>query len=92
MQKLIDGLIDEAAEGAIEAQMVVFGTPYAGALRKTAHSGVYEMLTLGTQRDQKTPMAFRVFAPAEAISALILQAEQPKVQSSSGLVIPGMRS
>jgi hypothetical protein len=93
MADAIDELINNTPEKILVAQVVVDGAIYAGALRRTAFPGIYEVLAPMSQQGSKVPTMVRILVRESAITAIMVAAEESPIArpSNGGLVIPGKR-
>lgn len=87
MTEVLTRLIDKSPDGAVEAQLVVAGGMYAGAIRKHTH-GVFEILTQMPHKNGKL-VPIQMFIRADRIDAVMLPGEEPAVKpvNGSGLIL-----
>lgn len=90
MKALIEAMLEEAPEGAIQAQVLVKGAMLPGALRRSPeYSGIYELLMI-TQQGSSMSSA-KCYLHPDSIEALIIPQEASPIaqRKGSGIVIPG---
>jgi hypothetical protein len=96
MKKVIEVLLDKAAEGAIQVQLMVRGAMFFGALRRSEEfEGVYELMMVAQQGASTKVMKCYVdpgvieaiFVPSEEKSEIL----RPPKSNGGGIFIPGAR-
>lgn len=90
MEELLNRLIDKSPDRALEAQLVVAGAIYTGAVRKSGYDGIFEMLVHGQHKNGAT-MMIKMFVRADRIDTIMLPGEEPRVKpaGNGGLVLGG---
>lgn len=97
MKTVLDHLIATAPDennGAVQIQLTVGVTGYAGAVKKSElGDDIYELLTVGQTPDQRPVMVTVYVCASDITSIQVMSSEKPSslvVPKKSGLVMPGL--